>query len=97
MRQSDLLERGIRLIGVKGPSGSGKTKATSVMRECFPQSVVLPGDHYLVKAPVVNKKLAKNIFGRTFENEKELLDYFYQNESTEMLEKWNILVFLTNI
>lgn len=87
LSKEDLIKAGIRFIGVAGPSGAGKTTAVNIMHAYYPHAIVLPGDYYMAKAPVVDKELAMRIFGRTFNSLKEFFEYFNQNETAALVKK----------
>ena len=89
LKKADLIDAGVSFIGIKGLSGTGTTVASLVMREHFTKSVILPKDHYTLKAIVENGDFARKVFSRTFNNMQEVLDCILQSQCPGLLKQVN--------
>jgi len=87
LSNQDIVDAGIRLIGIKGQSGVGKSTAADTIRNNSKHSIVLPGDFYLFQVALENNKLAEQIYGRTFSNMDEIIEHFFRHESTDLIRK----------
>jgi len=88
----DIINSGIKFIGITGPCGSGKSTAAKAIHAYFPNSIILSGAYYHYKATVENKELARSVFGRTFDSVPEVFEHYFQNTSVEgLFKRWNTL------
>jgi len=88
LNKQDIIDAGIRIIGIKGQSCSGKSEAATVIKEHFKNAFAFRVDFYMFNAVVEDDELARQIYGRgKFTDANEALAYWFGIESVEAIRK----------